>query len=413
MTGNRFGRSAQNALDAMSRRAALRHLGGGGLAAGLLVGANSIHAQTVASPEATTAAARRAIAAINGALAGGDLSGLDAAFAPDYVNHTPRRSLQTGKLFSPDLVGLKASLDELRAAVPDAVLVVDDVIASADRAACRLTFRGTLDLAAAGLPELTDRAMNVGAAFFARIAGDLVAESWDYDDAVDLFGIVAAVSGKPQEPEEPVSTTGKGEAREIKDVQQVALHGTGTLHIELGDAESLTIEAEPKVLERIETTVKGGKLTIQPSRSFNTREPIDYWLAVMRLDSIELTGAGRVEAGQLDAESFRLAVDGAASVDVRNLTATQLDVTASGKPAVTLAGTVDSQTVSLSGAGKYSAADLASRIAAVSVDGAGTATVRVSESLEARASGASTIEYIGDPTLDQSESGLGKVIKAG
>lgn len=412
MTTSRFGRSAQTVLDAMSRRTALRHLGSGGLAAGALLNAlpSAGETQSVVSPEATAAAARRALAAINGVLAGGDVGGLDAAFTPDYVNHTPRRSWQTGKLFSPDLAGLKAALEELRTAVPDAVLVIDDVIPNGDRAAARLTFRGTLDTAAVGLLDLADQALNVGAAFFARVAGDLVAESWDYDDALDLFGIAAAVIQPAKEQE---AEAGKGEMREIKDVHQVALHGAGTLHIAQGDTESLSIEAEPKVISRIETTVKDGKLTIQPSRSFDTREPIDYWLAVKQLDSIELSGAGNVEAGALSAESFRLAIDGAGLVKIGKLTATDLQVTASGNANTTLAGEVDSQTVSLSGAGSYGAGDLASRVAAVSVDGAGKATVRVSESLDAQVSGVGAVEYIGDPVVNQSISGVGRVAKVG
>ena len=413
MTESRFGRSAQTVLNAMSRRSALRRLGSGGLAAGALLNAvPASQAQTVVSPEATAAAARRALAAINGVLAGGDVGGLDAAFTPEYVNHTPRRSWQTGKLFSPDLPGLKAALEELRTAVPDAVLVIDDVIASADRAAARLTFRGTLDTATIGLPDVADQALNVGAAFFAKVTGDAVSESWDYDDALDLFGIAAAAS-QPAAEDEQAAAAGKGEMREIKDVHQVALHGAGTLHIAQGDVESLSIEAEPKVVSRIETTVKDGKLTIQPDRSFKTREPIDYWLAVKQLDSIELSGAGNVEADALSAESFRLAVDGASVVNIGKLTATDLAVTASGNANTTLAGEVDSQTVSLSGAGSYSAADLASRIASVTVDGAGKATVRVSESLDAQVSGVGVIEYIGDPTVNQSIRGVGRVAKVG
>ena len=49
---------------------------------------------------------------------------------------------------------------------------------------------------------------------------------------------------------------GRGEVRDVSDFQEVALEGVGTLVIEQGETESLTIEAEPKVLQRIETEVQ-------------------------------------------------------------------------------------------------------------------------------------------------------------
>jgi hypothetical protein len=43
--------------------------------------------------------------------------------------------------------------------------------------------------------------------------------------------------------------------------------------------------------------------------------------------------------------------------------------------------------------------------------GAGSAVVNVSEVLEAKISGAGSVEYIGDPTVHQEVSGVGRVSK--
>jgi hypothetical protein len=143
---NQMDRSAARILASMSRRGALRRLGVGGLLAGAAIGARQrpTQAQFAISAAITEATARRAIAAINRALAIGDMSGLDATFSPDYVNHTPRRSLVTGQPFSSDLGGLKASLTEIRTVVPDGVLAIDDIVASHDTASILGSFRGTL-----------------------------------------------------------------------------------------------------------------------------------------------------------------------------------------------------------------------------------------------------------------------------
>jgi hypothetical protein len=404
-----FARPAQRALAAVSRRGALRRLAAGGLAAGTAAGLQNqpAVAQSTLLSAATEAAARRAVAAINRALETGDMSLLDVTFAVDYVNHTPRTSLVSGQLAAPDLAGLKASLTELRAAAPDGRIIVDDVIASGDTAAVRATFRGTLDPATITVAAGANPRVSIGGLAFARIVGGLVVESWEYDESAEVIGALTAIT-----PEEPV-TEERGERRDVRDFHAVSLQGVGTLVITQGDTESLTIEAEPRVLNRIETVVEGGTLMIRPDRSFDTDEPITYRLGAKELDTIELAGAGRVEAAQLAADQLRLLAGGAGSVSIADLTATTLDVTLAGTVQVELAGTVENQTVSVSGTGQYNAADLGSRVAGVTVDGTGKATVRASDSLDAQVSGVGSVEYIGDPSLTESVSGVGSVTKIG
>jgi hypothetical protein len=398
----------------MSRRGALRQLGAGGLAAGVMIAAGHqpARAQFAISAAITEATARRAIAALNRVLAIGDMSGLDATFSPDYVNHTPHRSFVTGQLFSPDLLGLKASLTELRTIVPDGVFLIDDIVASHDTASILASFRGTLRGAATNQPDGPDLDLRIGGVVFAKISGGQVMQSWDYDDAADVYGVV--VPGVEAPPvEEPVTDDGRGEVRAVQDFQAVALEGVGTLLIEQGETEALTIEAEPKVLERIATEVTAGRLTIQPDRSFRTREPITYYLTVTQLNAIELTGAGRVEVAELSTDQLRVQGNGAGAVVISDLTANTLDVTVAGNVQAEVAGTVDSQTVAASDAASYAAAELESRVTSVSASGATQVTVNVTESLDAQVSGAAQVEYIGDPDVTEDVSAAGSLSNVG
>ncbi|MBA3450615.1 MAG: DUF2807 domain-containing protein [Chloroflexia bacterium] len=418
MDDRQLSRGAKRVRDAMSRRSALRKVGAGGLAAGAAIGGNrhAADAQFSFTTAATEAAARRAISAINGALDSGNTSGLDTAFAPGYANRTPRRSLATGQTFAADLAGLKASVAELRVLVPDGVILVDDILAAGDTAAVRGTFRGTLDPAAVGVPAGMDPRLRIGGLAFARIEAGLIAESWEYDEAAGRYGAIAqGVAPQPTPPptEEPVTDDGRGEVRDVRDFEAVSLQGVGTLLITQGDAESLSIQAEPRVLNRIETEVIDGTLFIRPDRSFSTRDPIVYSLTVDNLAALELSGAGEVEIPRLDTAQLRLLASGAGMVTIDELTADLLEVEASGNVALTIGGTVDSQSISVSGAGTYDATNLASRLTAVTVDSAAQAIVQVSERLEATASGASSVAYIGDPEVSESTSGVGSVTKTG
>jgi predicted ester cyclase len=408
----RFGKAAKALVREMPRRSALRRLGGG-LAASLALGAASGRAlaqdQATPTADATAATARAAISAINAMLASGDASSVEAVFSPTYVNHTPRRSSKSGQLFSGDRAGLEASIQELHGAVPDAVLGIEDVIAADDRAAVRVIFGGTIDGKALGIPALDGRVLSIGGGAFLRVANGQVEESWEYDEAAEQLGGALAELGQQAE----TTVTGQGETRQIENVQEVSLEGIGTLQITQGDTESLTIEAEPKVLKKIDTEVKNGRLTIKPSGSFHTREPITYHLTIKELSAIDLSGAGKVEARELESDALEIGVDGAGSVTIDKLTANTLDVKAVGKGTIELAGTVDTQTVSLSGAAGYRAGDLASRVTTITVDGAAQATIQVSDSLDVRVSGAGSVTYSGDPKVKQNVSGAGRVSKAG
>jgi hypothetical protein len=409
---NRIGRSAERIVSAMSRRAALRHLGGSGLAAGALIASDQRAAVALdgTSSALTEAAMRRAIGAINQAMATGDVNLLDAVFAPGYVNHTPRRSLQTGQLQSPDLAGLKASIIELRTFVPDGVVLIEEIIASDDRVAVRVTFRGT----PSAVLGLNVGLVTIGGAIFARIAAGQVAESWDYDEAAELFGVVTAPITPTPVPTTPVPPTDeRGATRSVSGFHAVSLQGIGTMIITQGETESLTIEAEEKVLKRIETVVQDGTLFIRPDRSFRAREQITYRLGAIQLDGIATAGTGNAQMEQLTTDQLQLVVDGAGSIGIAALSATTLAASASGTGEIGLAGTVDSQTVSLSGTARYLAAALASRVAVIEVQGTGQATLRVSESLDATVGGTGRVEYLGDPVVQQSVSGVGSVTKIG
>ena len=50
-------------------------------------------------------------------------------------------------------------------------------------------------------------------------------------------------------------------------------------------------------------------------------------------------------------------------------------------------------------------------VACGSVGGAGTATVNASEKLDATVVGAGSVEYVGDPTVEQDVSGAGRISK--
>ena len=204
---------------------------------------------------------------------------------------------------------------------------------------------------------------------------------------------VRGSSSSSSETSDQGSSGTTSESRDVSGFEEVELRGTGTLSIQQGDSESLTVEAEEDVLPKIRTKVKNNRLIIGPRRNstISTTEPINYELTVKDLNALKVSGSGDVEAEDISAD--------------------ELAVTMSGSGDVQISGKVGSQKVDISGSGDYKAEDLESTRADVDVGGSGSAVVNASEELEAKVSGSGSIEYIGDPTVEQDVSGSGEVEK--
>ena len=98
------------------------------------------------------------------------------------------------------------------------------------------------------------------------------------------------------------------ETRPVAGFHRVALEGIGQLTIEPADTESLVIEAPAELLPFIGAKVRNGRLRLYQKFAglqslVGPHGPIHYRLTVKELDSIDVSGAGRVNSGELVAEN--------------------------------------------------------------------------------------------------------------
>lgn len=202
------------------------------------------------------------------------------------------------------------------------------------------------------------------------------------------------------------------EEREVAGLTGVILNGVGHLTIERGDTERLRIEAEDNLLPYITSEVRGGVLEIGPRTNVNLwpRRPVNYYLTVVSLESVTVSGSGQVEARALEAERFDLTVSGSGDAKIDSVDTQELTVQISGSGKVDVAGgKADKQNLGISGSGKYTARELESVDAQVRISGSGAATIRVSDTLDVNVSGSGDVQYIGRPRINQTVSGSGKV----
>jgi hypothetical protein len=182
----------------------------------------------------------------------------------------------------------------------------------------------------------------------------------------------------------------------------VTFSGFGNLYIEVGNAEGLRVEVDDNLVSYFEASVDSKMLTIgvKEGASLDPSDEINFYLTVEELDTIVLSGAGKVETDGLRADQFSIELSGAGELTMAGLNADSLDVDLSGAGDLEIeSGYVGEQTVSLSGAGNYKADGLQSGSASVDLSGAGSATVWAVTELSVTGSGAGEVEYTGNPQL--------------
>jgi hypothetical protein len=206
------------------------------------------------------------------------------------------------------------------------------------------------------------------------------------------------------------------EERPVSGINQVDMAGIGYLVVELGDEESLTVEAEDNLMEYIKTTVIGKKLEIslEGARNYKPTEPIKFYLTVVELDAVEVSGVGDVELPAIDTTDFSVDISGGGNIDIDRLDAKLFEVDISGVGNLKVdGGTVARQVISISGGGNYNARHLESQDAEVDISGLGNATIRVSDTLDVEIGGGGSVSYYGTPTVNSDVTGLGKIERLG
>jgi hypothetical protein len=203
------------------------------------------------------------------------------------------------------------------------------------------------------------------------------------------------------------------EIRPVGPFTEISLSGVGDLVVEMGQEESLTVQARKDTLPHVVTEVKGNKLVLSLKwrgldALFRSVGPIRYHVTARRLDGIHVSGAGSVKGSGLSADTFDLGVSGTAKVGL-DLSVNRLATRVSGSGNITLAGKTDRQELTVSGTGDYRAAELASRVCHATISGAGKARVQAESELDVTISGTGEVLYAGNPTIRKRVSGVGRV----
>jgi hypothetical protein len=178
--------------------------------------------------------------------------------------------------------------------------------------------------------------------------------------------------------------------REVSGFTGVDVGGIFEVEITAGKEYSVQVHADDNLLPYIRTEVDGGVLQIATTQRISSHTPLRVVVSAPEIEHVDVSGVSKVFLS-----------------GVRN---SELGIHTSGASKLKLEGETSELTVEVSGASNIDAASLRSKNASVEASGASKVSVFVTERLRSEASGASKIQYEGNPSnVEKRSSGASSV----
>jgi hypothetical protein len=182
------------------------------------------------------------------------------------------------------------------------------------------------------------------------------------------------------------------QARDLAPFTRVDNRDSVDVRLHVGEPQRVRVRAGSKVIGDVGTEVHDGtlRLTFDHGGLLGDDVVVEAW--VPRLDAVEASGSGDVDADGIEADAFAVRSEGSADVD--------------------LEGIAGRLAVAVDGSGDVRLADLEAREARVDSDGSGDVEVRAGERLDVVLDGSGDVRYHGDPALTRRVDGSGELSRA-
>jgi len=248
------------------------------------------------------------------------------------------------------------------------------------------------------------------------------------------------------------------ETRDVDTFTKIAFRVPGKLYLKQGSEQKVELQGSKDMLEKIETTVSNGRLSVGRENenwnlwNWDNDDKIVVYITMKNLEGISVSGSGDlIGESTFKTNGLDLSVSGSGSLELNadvsgGLTANvsgsgriefkgtcsdleskvsgsgkvSLDLTSANKVVVGVSGsgkviangTAKEIKTNISGSGEVLAADLQVDMCEVRISGSGDVEVNVKRELDATITGSGSVSYKGNPShVNSHASGSGKVRK--
>ncbi|HEY2962206.1 MAG TPA: head GIN domain-containing protein [Pyrinomonadaceae bacterium] len=181
------------------------------------------------------------------------------------------------------------------------------------------------------------------------------------------------------------------ETRQVAPFTSIEADGAFDIEVICGKNLSLEVEADDNVLPLVSTEVSGSKLELKPTRGYSVSDAPKIKITVPNIDAFSTNGAGKVQISGVNNEKLQLYANGA--------------------PQINVSGSTKMIGVDTNGAAKIDTHNLRADHAVVDSKGVSKVDLGVSNQLDVTVSGPSHVTYKGDPVVNKTIHGPGKVEK--
>lgn len=207
---------------------------------------------------------------------------------------------------------------------------------------------------------------------------------------------------------------------DLSDFERVNVGSAFQIEIRQDDGYKVTMEVDEKVLPYLRVVKEGNTLRIglEPGVTLTGNITLRGTVSLPTLTGVEASGASRVDLsgfqstaeltihasgasqidGEIDGGNADFEASGASEIQLKS-TVKDASIEATGASKITLSGSGQNLTITASGASPVDLAEFPAQDARLNVSGASNVTVQLTGTLDAEASGASHIYYLGSPTL--------------
>ncbi|MCJ9430499.1 head GIN domain-containing protein [Kordiimonas marina] len=198
-----------------------------------------------------------------------------------------------------------------------------------------------------------------------------------------------------------LAASAKDTAEQTRDVpafDAVKLKGSMDVNIVVGKAQSVKVEADSDIIDKLYTKVSGGKLEIGMERgSWHHIKVMKVTITVPSLKAAGLYGSGDLMVDGAKGDAFDLDLKGSGDVAFHNGQIGKFELDLAGSGDVDLDGTCDRIDVDLAGSGDIKATKFQCKEADVSVRGSGDVSVYASEKADVSIAGSGDVTVHGKP----------------
>jgi hypothetical protein len=205
--------------------------------------------------------------------------------------------------------------------------------------------------------------------------------------------------------EETVRIEGSGNVvpveKDIADFDQIDIATAFSATITRDDSYSVVLRIDDNIVEYVNVKKSGDTLKIYLDSGSYQQVTLEANITLPDLEGLFLSGASHAEISGFDFEhDFELELSGASSASGTMNTGKVIG-DLSGASRLSLEGIGEGLDIDVSGASTLSLGDFTAQNADIRLSGASQATVNLAGTLDADLSGASTLNYYGNPTMGE------------